>query len=276
MPLERRDPWTSWNWVIGFALAIALGIIAWLQVLENQSNDAQLATLTKARADRYAIDVADADATIAYLKQYTAPGPHPDLPTPEEFSKSLAGGRELIRRSERDWVYRDPLGGAQGFGLGSPIDAQYMPMLEATLKRFPYNNNQHVPPYRPVERVRFIRAFFPWSFFIVWAILLMWALSTARLVSGQRRVVYGQWLIGLCLVMLFVPMLDPLHIVVTQFIWGIIAAIATGALYAICAMIPDKPDTAPRCVTCRYNLTGNVSAICPECGTPIAPTMAGK
>lgn len=27
---------------------------------------------------------------------------------------------------------------------------------------------------------------------------------------------------------------------------------------------------APRCAKCQYNLTGNLSGICPECGTPIA------
>ena len=26
----------------------------------------------------------------------------------------------------------------------------------------------------------------------------------------------------------------------------------------------------PRCVECSYNLTGNVSGVCPECGTPVA------
>jgi hypothetical protein len=30
------------------------------------------------------------------------------------------------------------------------------------------------------------------------------------------------------------------------------------------------------CSTCGYNLTGNVSGICPECGTPIPPDLARK
>lgn len=29
------------------------------------------------------------------------------------------------------------------------------------------------------------------------------------------------------------------------------------------------PDTAPRCERCRYNLTGNTSGKCPECGATI-------
>lgn len=27
------------------------------------------------------------------------------------------------------------------------------------------------------------------------------------------------------------------------------------------------------CLDCGYNLTGNVSGVCPECGTPIRPAM---
>ena len=31
-----------------------------------------------------------------------------------------------------------------------------------------------------------------------------------------------------------------------------------------------RTDGMPHCAQCDYNLTGNVSGICPECGTPIA------
>lgn len=37
----------------------------------------------------------------------------------------------------------------------------------------------------------------------------------------------------------------------------------------------ERFDGAPRCAVCQYNLTGNLSGICPECGTAIedrAPT----
>jgi hypothetical protein len=33
-----------------------------------------------------------------------------------------------------------------------------------------------------------------------------------------------------------------------------------------------SPD--PRCPVCQYNLTGNLSGICPECGTPVAAGLA--
>ncbi len=34
--------------------------------------------------------------------------------------------------------------------------------------------------------------------------------------------------------------------------------------------IPDEPDGPPQCSQCQYNLTGNVSGVCPECGTRIS------
>ncbi|MFI5378483.1 MAG: hypothetical protein ACHRHE_04240 [Tepidisphaerales bacterium] len=37
----------------------------------------------------------------------------------------------------------------------------------------------------------------------------------------------------------------------------------------ICYRTPSRPVGI--CEKCGYNLTGNVSGICPECGTPIAP-----
>jgi hypothetical protein len=39
----------------------------------------------------------------------------------------------------------------------------------------------------------------------------------------------------------------------------------------------DRRRTQPgNCSICNYNLTGNTSGICPECGTPIAEKRTGK
>ena len=37
-----------------------------------------------------------------------------------------------------------------------------------------------------------------------------------------------------------------------------------------------RSDGMPHCVKCDYNLTGNVSGICPECGTPIPADLVRK
>lgn len=49
-----------------------------------------------------------------------------------------------------------------------------------------------------------------------------------------------------------------------------IAALFALALSACAALIPYKrPIAVGRCLECGYNLTGNISGKCPECGTPV-------
>ena len=49
--------------------------------------------------------------------------------------------------------------------------------------------------------------------------------------------------------------------------WAIVAIAAIGPLVWI---IPRRKIPPGRCRSCHYDLTGNVSGVCPECGTNIA------
>lgn len=52
---------------------------------------------------------------------------------------------------------------------------------------------------------------------------------------------------------------------------GLVAAWACG-LAAVDSWYRGQLVTLPGvCISCGYNLTGNVSGVCPECGTPIEP-----
>jgi hypothetical protein len=62
------------------------------------------------------------------------------------------------------------------------------------------------------------------------------------------------------------------------FLWGNVALIAAYVLCPIFAIIASQAlyrrlrwrlHDIGRCRSCDYNLTGNVSGICPECGTPV-------
>lgn len=63
----------------------------------------------------------------------------------------------------------------------------------------------------------------------------------------------------------------------TLLLGNIIAVLLTSVCCFILAVIfvgarlPDRPELIDptKCKTCGYNLTGNVSGICPECGTAI-------
>lgn len=55
-----------------------------------------------------------------------------------------------------------------------------------------------------------------------------------------------------------------------------VAMLAMALALLIASYRPERTaDGAPKCKTCRYNLTGNSSGLCPECGTPI-PASAPK
>jgi hypothetical protein len=60
------------------------------------------------------------------------------------------------------------------------------------------------------------------------------------------------------------------------FCWVLVATII-GAIAAIVATLIGlilKPRDPNVCSHCSYNLTGNISGICPECGTRIAEAWA--
>ena len=42
------------------------------------------------------------------------------------------------------------------------------------------------------------------------------------------------------------------------------------------ASLQNRFSNDPLCMKCQYNLTGNLSGICPECGTPVAESIAAK
>jgi hypothetical protein len=59
-----------------------------------------------------------------------------------------------------------------------------------------------------------------------------------------------------------------------RLVWFAIMVVASASLLMLVRR--DRPDPT-RCVRCDYNLTGNVSGICPECGTPVvAPESAAE
>jgi hypothetical protein len=57
----------------------------------------------------------------------------------------------------------------------------------------------------------------------------------------------------------------------------ILTVISVGAAVFIGTRPPlndREQDDAPHCTSCGYNLTGNVSGVCPECGSPVPERAA--
>jgi len=49
----------------------------------------------------------------------------------------------------------------------------------------------------------------------------------------------------------------------------IVSAVAIGFLAILRRLRAEEPVEGPRCRHCDYNLTGNVSGVCPECGEKV-------
>ena len=83
----------------------------------------------------------------------------------------------------------------------------------------------------------------------------------------------GQVCAAAALLVLIAWLLDPHRpglLTPRTFTWIPIGALGAIALSLAVALIPSRKPRAPnQCDSCGYDLTGNVSGICPECGTPI-------
>ncbi len=53
--------------------------------------------------------------------------------------------------------------------------------------------------------------------------------------------------------------------------WLIVVPCAFIVIYGVYVEFTRQRVTEGGCPNCHYDLTGNVSGVCPECGTPIKP-----
>jgi hypothetical protein len=59
--------------------------------------------------------------------------------------------------------------------------------------------------------------------------------------------------------------------------WAIVLLIASGIALAMARLARRMPrPTTARCPACDYDLTGNVSGVCPECGAPVPADVAWR
>jgi hypothetical protein len=100
---------------------------------------------------------------------------------------------------------------------------------------------------------------------------------TLRLLADRRRAWLKSFLATPALyVLIFVFSLDFFRGDLLDSFWPVFA-LALGLTwpftylsFRIARRAPKRdPNAPPTCPKCEYNLTGNVSGICPECGTPI-------
>jgi len=112
---------------------------------------------------------------------------------------------------------------------------------------------------------------------LFWIILLIMFLSLRR-----WRPVMAQWMLALAIVCSVAWLVHPgftftRHGIFSNdmLLWGVIMMTVSGAAMYWSREKRIKP-ILPVCPKCRYNLTGNVSGVCPECGKPIPIELARR
>jgi len=58
--------------------------------------------------------------------------------------------------------------------------------------------------------------------------------------------------------------------------WAVLAAWVAFVAFLVCSPVARERGRSARglCTKCGYDLTANVSGVCPECGTPVPPDRA--
>jgi hypothetical protein len=248
---DRPTRQTPWAWIIAACFAAGLGTMALLQFRVDRENQARQVAWAAAANRQLALSRA-AQIKVEHYRETHNFG-HENKPTLEEFCKDCNDGHPL----GKDGVWQDPTTGGRVV-IFTEADGTFGDMANS---HFPQLGG--VPHWQALWEVRqCLQAVFFLSSFL---------LSITCLVPfpppQRQRIALGQWLVCLSFSLAFLAFLARDAMARD---WGL-GFLAIGGLYLARAMfLGRETDPTPRCAKCRYNLTGNASGICPECGTAVA------
>ncbi|MBN2562782.1 MAG: hypothetical protein JXQ75_17805 [Phycisphaerae bacterium] len=105
----------------------------------------------------------------------------------------------------------------------------------------------------------------------------LWCIQDRRIGKWVGTVIGLAFLVLCALVSWGVPILPVSGTVLLIFVfYGILLSLSFGIPASMLWWYEWRRIPAGHCRECGYDLTGNTSGICPECGTPIADDLNGK
>lgn len=254
-------------------------IAAW----QNRCN--QLASFDQQRQEQIVAFYRTADNYAALASSMPSATPsteydHKKRPTIDQFERLFNNGQplKLIRGQNSDPKWTDPMTGRvwelsfregrlHGYGTSRPHVQPPQPV--------PTNFDQLTEAIRSglVEKGVFGGAI---PAFTLWALML-----PTYAVWKTRRCTVAQIMLGLTILSIVAGLVSPAHSTIPGSLlnqtlgWGLFMLATSVSLLAIAWRVSEaSPD--PLCTQCGYNLTGNVSGICPECGTPASVELRKK
>ena len=183
-----------------------------------------------------------------------------------EYVDPATGGRAVLRRNGDAWAGVDPSHFAGRYGDDPRVG------------RGPDPNRGVHGAVMIGRRLAYMLGYLAW---LVWFVAFL--ASPAQ--TPPARVAAALTLLEIAVASTFLASIGPRYLRVWDHFfqddapgWGLLVAIPVSlvllARTARAARGAAAADGPPRCAACRYDLTGNQSGVCPECGRPTAEPAA--
>lgn len=195
------------------------------------------------------------------------------LPTFEQLPSILNTSKPLPIQPNGDAIYVDPTTGARVRLWLSNM--RWMGVLRTSAA-------QAIPQPSPSaagEAVTLIRQLIFLAGYAVWGAMFLIYLKRLATDPRDERIRTAGNLLWLSLLTLLLASVGPGYLTPWQTIFesplpGWVASVVSLLLLALAHKRRSAKDKTPRCANCRYNLTGNMSGICPECGQRVGSASA--
>lgn len=270
----RNDEPSPVRFPIYLAISLlGLGIILAHALVKHRHNREMEAAKVAAEKDHKAMFVLHDAIAAARTRAILANPGRPPLPTLDPATLTV-NERPLEHRVGADgnvvYWYKDPVTGGEAW-----IEPMPFGMLSARTgnkpgKLFDVPSRKAYQVVRRIHRLAYLLGYFAWV-----VLLVGFAMNVRdQSMEQSRRSLYR---------LLYIAILSALLSGVgfgywrtwNTYLFGELAGVGecvillTLALMLILRLCYTQRPTYPRCPSCHYNLTGNVSGVCPECGTPL-------
>jgi hypothetical protein len=261
-------------------IAVACAVIAAVQVMLNEQYRAKSSAYNAAIERLTAVDRAAWRHVKVVLGQLESGDPSRGVSL-SEAQLALNNGKPFERAHTRNspFIYVDPTTGGRAL-----LDFHGERWAGASGVIGPFWNDPRLPPRPNYNRglhgiVMIGRRLAYIAGYVVWLILLILFLGTTPGAWRYARIGMAMTLVEVALVSTFLAMLGPRYWKAWSDVFQDdapgLGLIATAVSVVLLLLTVWRARTAaarsgpPRCGKCGYDLTGNESGVCPECGTGV-------
>lgn len=259
---------TAWGIVLLISM-MAIGTHAWIR-------QRQASAATAVLAQRQQLSAAASAATERFKVLFDLKKVDEFRPTLSEVEQAINGGRALSLYPRQPWPDRT------SYLWNDPASGMEFCVMYDSEGRFSFDGRWPSGPLYPwawptpsplIMKIRSL-----WQSSIVAGRLIWCGGFLLVIVAGRYRPALTEMLLALAVVWTFVGVFDPDNAISAlailnedAFSWGLLMILVSAIVF-----LGTRRSYRPNlrlCSKCEYNLTGNVSGSCPECGTEIPPRV---